>query len=116
MANNGNLKPFKKGTSGNPNGRPKGVKNRSTIARKWLEAKIESKNPITGEMEWMTMEDQITLAQMMKARKSDTPAYNALLNSAYGNPKDSLDISSEGVGFDFDEVMRKIADNGDTES
>ena len=62
------------------------------------------------------MEDQITLAQMMKARKSDTPAYNALLNSAYGNPKDSLDISSEGVGFDFDEVMRKIADNGDTES
>jgi len=116
MANNGNLKPFKKGESGNLNGRPKGVKNRSTIARKWLEANMKAKNPITGNEEMMSIEDQITLAQINKARKQDTPAYNALLNSAYGNPKDSLDISSEGVGFDFDEVMRKLADSGDTES
>ena len=28
---------WKKGESGNPNGKPKGVKNRSTIAKKWLE-------------------------------------------------------------------------------
>ena len=39
MANNGNLKPFKKGESGNPNGRPKGSKNRSTIMEKWLEVR-----------------------------------------------------------------------------
>ena len=33
MANNQNLKPFKKGISGNPKGRKKGVKNRSTIIK-----------------------------------------------------------------------------------
>jgi len=33
-----NLKPnWEQGESGNPNGRPKGSKNRSTIAKKWLE-------------------------------------------------------------------------------
>ena len=39
MANDENIKPFefKKGQSGNPAGRPKGSKNRSTIAKKWLE-------------------------------------------------------------------------------
>ena len=38
MANEENLIPYKKGQSGNPNGRPKGSKNRSTIAKKWLQA------------------------------------------------------------------------------
>ena len=65
-----NLKePWKKGQSGNPNGRPKGVKNRSTIARKWLEAKEMFRNPITGEDELLTQEDIATLAQILKARK-----------------------------------------------
>jgi len=38
------LIPFKKGESGNPNGRPKGSKNRSTIARRWLEVNQSLKN------------------------------------------------------------------------
>ena len=42
MANNDNLKPFKKGQSGNPKGRPKGSKNRSTIIKKWLEVEEQS--------------------------------------------------------------------------
>jgi hypothetical protein len=37
MANDENLKPAQKGEVRNPNGRPKGSLNRSTIARKWLE-------------------------------------------------------------------------------
>ena len=40
-----NLKPFKKGESGNPNGRPKGSLNRSTVAKKWLSTNQEYKNP-----------------------------------------------------------------------
>ena len=39
MANEENLRPaWKPGESGNPNGRPKGSKNRSTIAKRLLES------------------------------------------------------------------------------
>lgn len=87
MANEENLKkPWKKGQSGNPNGRPKGSKNRSTIARKWLGTKEKFRNPITGEIEELTQEDITTLAQVLKARKGDTNAYKALEDSAYGSP------------------------------
>ncbi|MFY7938536.1 MAG: DUF5681 domain-containing protein, partial [Flavobacterium sp.] len=47
MANEENLKPaWQKGESGNPAGKPKGAKNRSTIARQWLETTQKAKNPI----------------------------------------------------------------------
>jgi poly(3-hydroxybutyrate) depolymerase len=46
-----NLIPFEKGESGNPNGRPKGSKNRSTIARRWMEVNQSLKNPLTSETE-----------------------------------------------------------------
>jgi hypothetical protein len=116
MANNGNLKPFKKGQSGNPNGRPKGSKNRSTIANKWLDVRRKQKNPITGELEWMTLEDSMTLAILRKGLEGDVPAYRAYMDSAYGTAKDTLDITSEGSGFNFNEVMKKLAEDGDTES
>tara|TARA_B110000902_G_scaffold158813_2_gene182053 strand:+ start:10331 stop:10687 length:357 start_codon:yes stop_codon:yes gene_type:complete len=116
MANSDNLKPFKKGESGNPSGRPKGSKNRSTIMEKWLEVRRKQKNPITGEMEWMTLEDSMTLSIIRKSIESDVPAYRACMDSRYGTAKDSLDITSEGGGFNFNEVMKKLASNGDTES
>lgn len=81
-----NLKPFKKGESGNPNGRPKGAKNRSTIARYWLEVNQNLKNPLTGESETMSQEDLMTLALIKKAREGDVNAYKALMDSGYGAP------------------------------
>ena len=90
--NEDNLKkPWKKGNSGNPNGRPKGSKNRSTIARLWLGTSQNVKNPITGEMETMTQEDLITLSQIKKAREEDTGAYRALMDSAYGSPVQQIE-------------------------
>jgi len=80
------LIPFKKGQSGNPNGRPKGSLNRSTIARKWLEVNQSLKNPLTGEQETMSQEDLMTLALIKKAREGDVTAYKALMDSGYGAP------------------------------
>ena len=86
MANEENLIPYKKGQSGNPNGRPKGSKNRSTIAKKWLQAMQEAKNPLTLESEELSQEDLITLALLKKASEGDVNAYKALMDGGYGSP------------------------------
>lgn len=86
MANEKNLIPAKKGEVRNPNGRPKGALNRSTIARKWLEVNQSLKNPLTGENETMSQEDLMTLALIKKAREGDVAAYKALMDSGYGAP------------------------------
>jgi hypothetical protein len=85
------LIPFKKGQSGNPNGRPKGSLNRSTIARKWLEVNQSLKNPLTGESETMSQEDLMTLALIKKAREGDVTAYKALMDSGYGAPLQQIE-------------------------
>ena len=65
MSNNHNLKPFKKGQSGNPKGRPKGAKNRSTIIALTLIAAITYGEPVAyqttdeGALAWI---DGITLS------------------------------------------------------
>lgn len=86
-----NLNPFKKGESGNPAGRPKGAKNRSTIARQWLEVNQSLKNPLTGEQETMSQEDLMTLALVKKAREGDVAAYKALMDSGYGAPLQQIE-------------------------
>lgn len=82
---------FNKGESGNPNGRPKGAKNRSTIARQWLEVNQNLKNPITGVNETMSQEDLMTLALIKKARDGDVNAYKALMDSGYGAPVQQIE-------------------------
>jgi hypothetical protein len=107
MANEENLIPAQKGEIRNPNGRPKGSKNRSTIARKWLEVNQSLKNPLTGESETMSQEDLMTLALIKKAREGDVTAYKALMDSGYGAPLQQIeqtnieqplfpDVSNEG--------------------
>jgi hypothetical protein len=92
MAGKGQIEPrWEKGESGNPAGRPKGSKNRSTIARQWLEVNQNLKNPITGENETMSQEDLMTLALIKKAREGDVNAYKALMDSGYGAPVQQIE-------------------------
>ena len=109
MGNIDNLKHFKKGESGNPKGRPKGSLNRSTIAKKWLETDQEYKNPLTNDNEKLSQEDIMTLALINKARKGDVSAYKALMDSGYGNPKDSLDLTTaENIHIDFKQIIEGL--------
>ena len=75
MANNNNLKPFKKGVSGNPKGRTKGVRNRATIIKELFNSvsvlneedfnQLQSKFPhITNDM---SIEYLMTLVQVNNA-------------------------------------------------
>jgi hypothetical protein len=79
------------GTSGNPAGRKKGAKNRSTILKKWLELPCELTNPLAGEATAGTIEDRIALALISKALREDVPAIKEILDSVYGKAK--LEVS-----------------------
>jgi hypothetical protein len=98
MAGYKNIQPrWDKGESGNPNGRPKGSKNRSTIARYWLEVNQNLKNPLTGTDEEMSQEDLMTLALIKKAREGDVSAYRALMDSGYGAPVQVVEQTNTNV-------------------
>jgi hypothetical protein len=95
MANKDIEPRWKKGESGNPAGRPKGSRNRSTIAKHWLEVNQSLKNPLTGIEETMSQEDLMTLALIKKAREGDVNAYKALMDSGYGSPIQQIDQTLE---------------------
>jgi len=109
MAKEDNLKPFKKGESGNPNGRPKGSKNRSTIAKYWMEVIQDLKNPLTGDNEKMSQEDLMTLALIKKARGGDVNAYKALMDSGYGAPVQQTESNINVNEFDISKIYDPTA-------
>jgi hypothetical protein len=91
---------FKKGESGNPDGRPVGTKNRSTILKKWIEVNVKIKdksNPTLKEIDG-TVEDQIILALIAKARSGDVQAIKEINDTLYGkiveNQRIDLNIPS----------------------
>lgn len=95
MGKEDNLRPkWSKGESGNPNGRPKGSKNRSTIARKWLELTMSETNPLTNQIENLSQEDIITLKQIEKAKDGDSNAYKLLMDSTYGMPQQQTEVNA----------------------
>jgi len=98
VANQKNIEPYKmkKGTTLNPNGRPKGSRSRSTIVKEWLEALISSRNPITGKDEKMEVQDKMTLALINKAFKGDVSAYRELMDAAHGKLKEQIDHTTGG--------------------
>ena len=102
---------WQKGESGNPNGRPKGAKNRSTIARYWLEVNQSLKNPLTGDTETMSQEDLMTLALIKKAREGDVNAYKALMDSGYGAPIQQVEQKNVEVdlsGMSTEEIKQLL--------
>lgn len=111
-----NLKPFQPGQSGNPAGKPPGAKNRSTIARKVLEMKgllskermgsLKSKFPdITDNM---TVEEIMTIVMAEGAISGDDKAYKAVMDSAYGAPKQEV----ENTGNVATVTVFQLPDNG----
>jgi hypothetical protein len=109
MPNPENLRPAKKGEVRNPKGKPKGTRNRSTIAREWLEVTQFITNPITGEKEKLEQQDIMTLGIIKKAREGDVNAYKALMDSAYGQPLQQ--IQQEVSKIDEIEIVIREADD-----
>ena len=98
MGKGGKISPateWKKGQSGNPKGRPKGVPTRKTIVRKWLEANESVANPITGQKELLSQADIMTLALIKRARGGDVAAYKELMDSGFGKNTEIVDLNAD---------------------
>lgn len=75
---------WRPGQSGNPSGREKGSKNRSTILKKWIESDCSITDPTTGNQIVGTIEDKIALALIGRALKGDVAAIREVYDSIYG--------------------------------
>ena len=98
-----NLIPAKKGEVRNPNGRPKGSRDRQTIVNQWLEAVKEARNPITGKNENLPISDQMVLKLIGKVLlDGDVQAFKELMDSGYGKLTEKLQHSGEIItGFEI---------------
>lgn len=95
MANPHNLTTIQVGEVRNPKGRGKGVKNRGTIIKKWLHAKSEGKNPITGNSDNLTQEDWMVIGMIGAARRGNVRAFEILMDGKYGPLLKLLNPSGE---------------------
>ena len=113
MANEDNLKDFKKGFDDRRNikGRPKGSRNRSTIVREALEVQIDTKDPFTGEMKRVQVVDAMVLAMLKEVlKKGSVQAFKELMDSGYG--KILQEVHNVNSEMDYDEA-KKILDKLD---
>lgn len=89
-------KPFEKGESGNPNGRPKGRRNFSTIFYDALES-LANKNGI----EATDLETEIVEKALLSARKGDARFYKDLMDRLHGTATQNIDHTSAGEKITF---------------
>jgi hypothetical protein len=109
---NQELNQWQPGQSGNPSGREKGSKNRSTILKKWIEVNCSIIDPSTGQEITGTLEDKIALALIGKAVNGDVAAIKEVYDSIYGKleqgNKDSdivTVIMPRIIGEDFEDEL-----------
>jgi len=100
MRNTSGLKPFKKGQSGNPAGRPKGSRNFKTIFREAAKAVAEAlrlgKEPEAVELE-------IVKRGIKQALKGNYSFYKDILDRLYGQAKQTIETEEKRVLVLIDE-------------
>ena len=111
MANPQNIigKEFKKGQSGNPAGRPKGIPNAKTRYQRILNMIEKVKNPVTGELEDFTVAEIMDMKLIQKARSGDISAYKEVMDRLEGRAAQAIDLTSGG------ESISKVRDLSDNE-
>ncbi len=119
-----NLIPFEKGKSGNPKGRPKGVKNWSTIIQQLLadEALID-KVVKTKPSYWDDLPNQnaanaIVVTMIVKAIQGDQKAADWLRKSGFGDKltHEFEDGLFQSTKIEVEIVKPKIENERDSES
>lgn len=89
---------WKKGESGNKNGKPAGVLHSRTRLLRLLEVVVREENPITREIEEFTILEKMDAAQIGKALNGDISAWNAILDRLEGKPAQGVELSGKDGG------------------
>jgi len=91
------LKSYVKGQCGNPNGRPKGVKNTATVIRDFLKGKLQGTDPYTGKKRKFTAKQIIVLKQIEKAIAGDLKSAEWIVDRIDGKPlqQQSVDMVAD---------------------
>ena len=88
MPNPENLTPWKKGQSGNPNGKKKGCLSAKTILQRYLAIESGSKHPLTGHK--MNCYEHIIVKIMEQAMKGNLKAAKELIDRLEGKPNQKV--------------------------
>lgn len=80
----------------NRKGYPKGLKNRSTLLKYWIEQKTKRNNPLTEKKIEATFEDFKELALIEKAISGDVAAIKEINDTLHGKIADKSEIKAEG--------------------
>jgi hypothetical protein len=98
-------KPFTSEHQPENRGRPPGSKSRSTVLKKWLTAEIDIKNPLTKLKQRGTVEDEVVLALITKARQGDVPAIKEVLDTMYGKLTDKVQLDVNQLDADIEREL-----------
>jgi len=95
-----NLKPYPKGISGNPNGRPKGTKNFKTI---FIEASKAVAEALRLGKEPDKIQVEIVKKGIAEALKGNYSFYKDILDRLYGQAKQTIETEEKKVLVLIDE-------------
>jgi len=89
--NDGNLKPFKAGQSGNPAGGPKGSRNRASLLQEFLDVVIEGES-LDGIPGRLSVEKAMVQSLIKKALSGNLAAFKEIQNTVYGKITDKSEV------------------------
>ncbi len=124
MPNLQNLKPYKPGESGNILGRPRGIKNISTIIKQLLadeelmDAMAKNKPGYWDKLPNKNGANALVAAMMIKAMQGDSKAATWISKYGFG---DKIDITSDGERIEMapvivSEIIPRIVENAEAET
>jgi hypothetical protein len=87
---------FEKGESGNPNGRPVGVRNTKTVLSELLSILEEQRNPITGETHEVNQHEIMLAKLVVMAKNGDLASIDRVLDRLEGKAGQNVDLTTKG--------------------